>query len=245
MDVKQALKQYGLTEKEAKLYLAAVALGTASITQVSKKAGLKRPTTYIIIDELLKKNLLTKVPRGRKTYYKPEHPCTLKENLQEKITQLEQVVPQLTSLYEKSSHQPKIRFYEGKEKIHKISEEIYKSKEIWAVFSVDKFLSVFTEKESQHFFRILIRNGGTLYDLLENTKKAREFARAKHRFAVSEVKFLPKNIKFATDILAYDNKITLISFTNLTITVIEDASIYRAQKQLLQFIWSQLPETTL
>lgn len=242
MDTKEILKEYGLTEKEAELYLASVDLGTASITELAKKSNLKRPTTYIIIDELLKKHLLVKVPKGKKICYRPEHPKALKENLQEKVKQIEQLVPYLASLHEKSSQKPKIRFYEGKEKIHKVSEEIYKAKEIWAVFSVDKFLSVFTEKESQHFFRILIRHGGIIYDLLENTQKAREFARAKHRFAVSEVKFLPKDIKFATDILVYGDKTALISFTNLTATVIEDESIANIQKQLLQFVWNNLAQ---
>jgi len=242
MNTKEILKEYGLTEKEAKLYLASVALGTASITELAKKSNLKRPTTYIIIDELLKKNLLVKVPKGKKICYRPEHPKTLKENLQERAKQIEQLIPYLAQLHEKSSQKPKIRFYEGKEKIHKISEEIYKAKEIWAVFSVDKFLNVFTEEESQHLFRILIRHGGIIYDLLEDTKKAREFARAKHRFAVSEVKFLPKDMKFSTDILTYENKVVLVSFTNLTATVIEDESIAQTQKQLLQFIWHTLPK---
>jgi len=241
MNTKEILKQYGLTEKEAKLYLTSVALGTASITELSNKANLKRPTTYIIIDELLKKHLLVKVPQGKKIYYKPEHPKILKQDLEERITQIDELVPHLTSLYKKSSKNPKIKFYEGKEKIHRISEEIYKAKEIWAVFSVDKFLNVFTEKDSEHFFRILIRHGGIIYDLLEDTKKAREFAQAKHRFAVSEVKFLPKDIKFATDILVYDNKVVMVSFTNLTATVIEDKSIAKTQKQLLQLIWKSLP----
>lgn len=244
MDKKEILEQYGLTEKEAKLYLASITLGPASITQVSKKAGLKRPTTYIIIDELLKKNLLAKVPKGKKTYYKPEHPKALKEAIAEKAKQIEQLIPELSSLYEKSSSQPKIRFYEGKEKIYKVNEEIFKAKEIWAVFSPDNFLAVFTEKESEHFFRILIRNGGILYDLLEDTKGGREFAKAKYRFAVSEVRFLPKEIKFATDVLVYENKVALFSFSTVTETIIEDESIANIQRQLLQFIWHQLPQAT-
>lgn len=241
MDTTEILKEYGLTEKEAKLYLASVALGTSSITELSRMANLKRPTTYIIIDELLKKHLLIKVPKGKKIYYSPEHPKMLKENLRQKVKQIDELLPYLTNLHEKSSQKPKIRFYEGKEKIHRVSEEIYKAKEIWAVFSVDKFLNVFTEKESEHFFRILIRHGGIIYDLLEDTKKAREFAQAKHKFAVSEVKFLPKDMKFSTDILTYDNKVVMVSFTNLTATVIEDESIAKTQKQLLQFIWATLP----
>lgn len=245
MDTKEILKEYGLTEKQATLYLASITLGTTSITDLAKKANLKRPTTYIIIDELLKKHLLVEVPKDKKIYYKPEHPEVLKQNLIHKTEQIKQLLPYLSSLHEKSSQIPKIRFYEGKEKIFKTHEEIFKAKEIWAVFSVDNFLTVFSKKDNEHFFRILIRNGGILYDMAEDTKKAREFVKAKYRFGIAETKFLPKDMQFTTDILVFDNKVALISFENLTETIIEDESIAKTQKQLLQFIWATLPTSQM
>lgn len=51
----QTLRELGLTDKEAELYLASLSLGTASIAGLAKKAELKRPTTYLIVDTLLQK----------------------------------------------------------------------------------------------------------------------------------------------------------------------------------------------
>ena len=240
MAVEPKLKQCGLNEKEAKMYLAALALGTSSITQLAKKAGLKRPTAYLVIDDLLKKLLLIKIPKGKKTYFKAENPKLLSQQLESRKNALEEILPELKNIYFSNLKQPKIRFYEGKKNIYKIQEEMCKAKETWAVFSPENFLKVFSHKDNEHFFRVLVRNGGIIYDMFEDTKKAREFARAKYRFGISEVRFLPPQIKFATDIWVHEDKLTAISFENLTAMVIEDASIAKTQKQLLQFIWNHL-----
>lgn len=236
----QILKELGLSTKEAKIYLANLALGVASITALSKKASLKRPTVYLIIDSLIQKNLLIKTPQGKRIYYKAENPEKLIQNLEDKKQKISQIIPALKSLYHQDSRQPKIRFYEGKDKIQKVSEEVWRAKKIWAMFSPANFLKVFTLKDSQHLFRILIRHGGIIYDILENTPQAQKFAQAKFRTGISQVKFLPPKIKIATDLLVFENKVALISFTNLTVVIIEDSSISQMQKTMLQFIWHNL-----
>lgn len=239
-NTQQILQQYGLSNKQAKVYLAMLSLGTASITQISKRANLKRPTVYLVIDELLDKDLIVAIPKGKKTYYKAEPPEELITRLEERKKEIEKIMPELKSLYKKSSKQPRVRFYEGKDKLYKIYEEIFKAEEVWAMFSPDRFLTVFDNKDNEHFFRILIRHGGVIYDMVEDTKKAREFVQAKYRMGSSEVKFLPKDFKLATDILVFDNKVAMMSFENVIGIIIEDENIARAQKSNLQFIWDHI-----
>jgi sugar-specific transcriptional regulator TrmB len=217
-----------------------LSLGTASITQISKKAGLKRPTTYLIIDELLNKQLIVTIPKGKKNYYKAEDPEELIKKLEQRKKEIEQALPQLKSLYVKNLKQPKIRFYEGRKQLYKIYEEIFKSKKIWAMFSVEKFLNIFTRNDNGHFFRILNRHGGIIYDLVENTKKAKEFVQDGHRKGLSENKFLPKDFEITVDILVSENKVAMISFDSLIGIIIEDENIAKAQKFNLQFIWNHI-----
>jgi len=75
---------------------------------------------------------------------------------------------------------------------------------------------------------------------LRNTKKARDLAKTGYRKGSSETKILPREFKFATDILVFDNKVALISFDNLTATIITDNGIAHSQKLILQFIWNSL-----
>ncbi len=67
------LETTGLTQKESAVYLALLETGQASIAGLAQKTGIKRPTCYLIIDELIKKGLATSVPVGRKTLYVPGH----------------------------------------------------------------------------------------------------------------------------------------------------------------------------
>ncbi|MCX5681043.1 MAG: hypothetical protein NT079_01965, partial [Candidatus Omnitrophica bacterium] len=210
-NIQKILEQCGLTKKEADFYIAALSLGTASITSITKKAEVKRPTAYLVIEELLKKNLLVSVPQGKKVFYKAEHPEKFIKKIEENRRKIEEILPELASLYSINTKEPKIRFYEGKEKLFSIYEEIFKAKNINAMISVDRFFSLFTAKDDEHFFRILVRNGGMLKDMFQNTKKAREYAKSKYRFGISKVKILPKTFNFATDILVFDDKVALMS----------------------------------
>jgi sugar-specific transcriptional regulator TrmB len=239
-NITKILQEYGFSNKQAKTYLAMLSLGIASITRISKKAGLKRPTTYLIIDELLDKQFIISIPQGKRTYYKAENPENLIKKLEERKNKVEAILPQLNSLYIEKSKQPKVRFYEGKKQIYKIYEEIFKSKEIWAMFSVERLSKIFSHEENEHFFRILIRQGGIIYDMTEDTAKARAYVRTGYRQGVSEVRFLPRDFQIAVDILVSENKTVMISFDNLIGIIIEDENIAEAQKSNLQFIWNHI-----
>lgn len=67
MQIIESLESLGLNEKEAKVYTALLQLGRVSAYSVSEKSGLKKPTTYVVLGELVKKGLVSKeVPRSRK-----------------------------------------------------------------------------------------------------------------------------------------------------------------------------------
>lgn len=240
--LQNALISCGFTEKEARLYLAALSLGIAPITRLAKKAGLKRPTTYLTVESLLSKGLLVAVPRGKKIHYKSESPQHIVKTIAAQQSKIDTFVSELEMLYQKNSQQPKIRFYEGKEKIVALYEEIFRSREIWALVSIDSFLRVFTQDDEEHLFRMLVRHNGTIHDIFEDTRSARLFARAPYRTAVGQVKFLQKNIKTTNDILVFDNNVATISFESMMATVIEDSSVAATVKIMVKFMWDFLPE---
>ena len=67
---KKLLKQLELLDfppKQARTYLAILMLGTANITTIAKTAELKRPTTYLMIEELMKKILFPAFQKEKST----------------------------------------------------------------------------------------------------------------------------------------------------------------------------------
>ena len=54
----EQLLAYGLSEKETHVYLAALSLGAASVARIAQRANEKRPTTYLVLEDLMRKNLV-------------------------------------------------------------------------------------------------------------------------------------------------------------------------------------------
>ena len=76
------LQAVGLQEKEAKVYLAALELGKGTAQQIAIKAELKRPTTYVIMEELMRQGLVSSFYEGKKQYFVAENPERLVDILQ-------------------------------------------------------------------------------------------------------------------------------------------------------------------
>jgi sugar-specific transcriptional regulator TrmB len=68
------LRKLGLTEKEAKTYLASLELVKASAYAISKKVRASRPTVYRILKKLEKKGLVSQTKDGAKNYFTASSP---------------------------------------------------------------------------------------------------------------------------------------------------------------------------
>lgn len=116
------LIKLGLSEKEAKVYLAALELAQDTVQNISKKAGVNRPTTYVILDSLTKLGLVYTIEEAGKTKYCANSPKELELILnrrQKKIAEdqeeLLDTMPQLEALFNSSGTKPAIRYYAGYE----------------------------------------------------------------------------------------------------------------------------------
>lgn len=242
MNTLTILKQSGLTQKEGKVYLASLELGPASISQIARKSRLKRPTVYLAMNELIKRNYIIKILKGRRTFYRVENPELLATNLREKLVKLENIVPELVSLYQNPPQKTKIRFYEGREEVKRIYWEAASSgKDFICCFSYKNYSRLTHKKEElDELLKYISKKKAKIKDLVEDSVESRAYARKKMRMKIGGTKFLPKNIKIKTDTFVYDNKVVLISFSSMTATVIEDQDIADTQRNFLKFMWKNL-----
>ena len=234
------LEKIGFTANAAQVYLACLGLGTCSVAEIATKAGIKRPTAYLVVDELLKKGLFVKVPKGKKMFLRAEDPERLLKIADEKKELTARVVPELKLLLAQASSRPRVEHYEGKEQLVKVYETIFRSKEIWAMVSMDDFFSVFTYDESRHFFQLLKNRGGMIYDMFVYSRKALKIRDYPFRQGLSEVKILPKDFSISSDFLVGDDRVALVSLPNVSATVIIDQNIVESERRLLQYIWNTL-----
>src|SRR3990167_5411368 len=109
----RGLASAGLSKLEAKLYLAVLNLGQASILDISRHSGLNRTTIYRLIDRLSEQHLLDVTVRGKRKLYVARSAEEVINILKKRITALDVILPLLRSVGLKSPVKPKIRYWEG------------------------------------------------------------------------------------------------------------------------------------
>ncbi|MEX0672441.1 MAG: helix-turn-helix domain-containing protein, partial [Candidatus Paceibacterota bacterium] len=108
------LQNLGMSEKEAKVYLALLQVDSASATELSRTTDIKRPTVYVIIESLAEKGLVSETTVGKRTQFQAESPERLetyverrKQELNEQSKELKSdVIPQLRSMQRGTGERP-------------------------------------------------------------------------------------------------------------------------------------------
>lgn len=125
-NLEHGLKQLGLDEKESKVYLAALQLGPAPVQKISQRSVVPRATTYLVLDSLREKGLITTYQKGKKTYFSAESPHRLSELISERLIKarqqqemVQELIPLLDSVGQfPKSTRPVVRYYEGTKAVH-------------------------------------------------------------------------------------------------------------------------------
>ncbi|MEK7460666.1 MAG: helix-turn-helix domain-containing protein, partial [Patescibacteria group bacterium] len=152
--LEKTLEKLGLSEKEARVYLALLGIGQATVQQIAKKAGVVRPTTYVILETLSKKGLATTVEKNGKVYFAAESPEQLQQFLKQqeqeistKVEELKRAMPELVSIFALSGDRPTMRFYEGKDGVAASDDDAYRSlkpsEQIYAFSPADEMERVY------------------------------------------------------------------------------------------------------
>jgi len=153
------LQEIGLSDKEASVYLTLLSVESASVLDLSKKAGIKRPTTYTTLESLAKKGLVSEVTIGKKTHYHAELPEKLETfinrkmiNLEESKKVLKDIIPQLKSISRESGEKAIVKYFEGKEGIISATDEFLKvtpdsAEPMYFLYSKDLLEDVFSKEE--------------------------------------------------------------------------------------------------
>ena len=166
--IERELEKLGLSEKEAKVYLAALELGPQPVQDIARKAAVNRATTYVMIEALTKRGLMTSFERGKKRLFNAEAPDRLlslirvrERELQEQEREFMQILPQLRAVLAASGERPRVRFFEGAEGLRAIREEILATdaQEMRIAIEFKNISSVLSPEENAEHDRRLAEKG--------------------------------------------------------------------------------------
>ena len=68
------LMDLGFSENEAKVYLAVLELNEAPISRIAERAQIHRVTCYDVLEYLRRRELVVKLAKNRKIYYRASSP---------------------------------------------------------------------------------------------------------------------------------------------------------------------------
>jgi hypothetical protein len=123
-NINNILKNFSFSQPESDLYLAALKLKKATISQIAQKAGMGRTVAYFHIKNLSKRNVLKQIKSGRKILISSVTPSEFAERLQENVGSFKSLVPQLESLSIVENEIPEIEILESGAAFEKIYNEV-------------------------------------------------------------------------------------------------------------------------
>ena len=239
------LEDFGLSEKEARVYLAALEIGRATADQLAKHAKVNRSTTYVQLEALMKMGLVSTYEEGKKTYFAPESPELLrrllakkKDELQSKEKDLSQLLPELLRQFEGAGERPIVRFFPGKEGIRAVREEILatKEKKTFAVFSPAHLSGIFSQSYLDSYSdrrkALGIHSKGIYVNEAYFDKAGLDF--------LTERRFLPPNkFPLSIEVNIFDDKTVISSLEGTLFSMlIESRQIAASMKVIFNFLWT-------
>lgn len=245
MTIETTLDKLGFSDKEIAIYTSCLQLGPASMTEISNKAAIKRPTAYLIVESLIKRGLVSIVRKQHKTLYAVERPKKILTILRQQERALEHTLPELEALYNSPKHKPKIRIYEGIEGVRTVYDEIYASlsrkEEVlfitnvddlvkYAPFTVEYFVSKLAKVKK---FKIRELNTGNQAGLqhYHSTKNKRG---PDHYVKNTTTKF-----PFSNDTVLYGNSVVFFALKkDIFVTIIENEEINSTMRSLFEVAWA-------
>ncbi len=245
LDLKKSLGFIGFSEKEVLVYLALLGLGKGTVTEISRKAGINRPTGYHILASLEKNGLVKASGKEPKQEYVAESPDKIESLLKTKLeaqqaylNEAKKIIPELKSLHN-VSERPKIMFYEGREGLGKVYEDTLTShEEIRAYATYDDMQKALPGYFPEYFYR-RAKKGISIRAIFPHTGAGIELSKHDKEQKRQTAMVPADKYYFSPEINIYDNKVMIASWQEQLGIIIESQEIAEAMKVIYELAWAE------
>lgn len=237
----ELINNFYLSEKEAKVYLATLELGRSRVSIIAKKAGLNRVTAYEVLKRLSQMGIAYSAVYSGVQTFTVVPPEILIEKQEGRLAVAKNILPELSLLTASKKQKPSILFYEGTEGIRSIYEDTLActGKIILNITNPNNLLQTIGKDFFAQYVKKRTRKHIRVQVLLPNTKENQEYKKEKTS-ALRQINFFDvEKYPLPNEILIYDNKIALLSFSSSIGVVVEDKDIAQSVKSLWQMVWDK------
>lgn len=236
----KVLKDVGLTENEAKVYLALLSLGPSAIQNIARAAEIKRTTCYSVIESLKLLGLVKSELVRWKTMLVAIDPEQLGNLLDQRKKKFQENLKEFQVLSHAQEKGGVIQYFEGLEAVKSVYESLIRDikphEDYMIISNIDdwyrldpQYFDKFTRRRAKLNIRIRL--------LLLDSPIARKIQKIQKNYN-EEIKILPQNTKFKVNLVVTPQRIAIHQLTMpIMAIVIENKSIITMQQQLFEVIW--------
>jgi len=234
------LKLAGFNQTEAKVYLTCLEIGASSAWDIYLKSGIKRPTVYAVLDNLVADGIASKSFDGKRTIFAVVQPQELLLTIDNRKNEFRESLPLFDAVASQSVEKPKIRIYEGIEGVRQaymLSHAQPEGSEILVFGSPDIWLQY--AEANRAYIKNRIEKKLSLRAILPESKKYKKFIKDNEK-ELRQTRFLPQDIyspRVETQI--FGNTVVYIAHSEKSpfATVIENDSIAFDERQRFEVLW--------
>ncbi|MGV8151093.1 MAG: TrmB family transcriptional regulator [Candidatus Woesearchaeota archaeon] len=244
MDKVMLLEQFGLSHKEAELYITLLELGAATSSDLIKRTGYYSKTTYEILNKLIKQGLASYVIKSNIKYFAATNPERFigivneeKIRLQNKEDNIKKILPDLKSLRATSKESQEAQIYVGKKGMKSVFEEALKEEKEILVFggggkfqeSLGPYAKLWNKLRSEKKIKLKLLWGEHL---------------RKNQLQISnlrliELKFLSKEFENPAPVMIFKDKVAITVWAQEPIAMlIRSKEVSKAFKNYFDQLWT-------
>ena len=238
------LLKLGLTDEEAKVYLAVLEINGGPVSNIARKAGVNRVSCYHTVENLLAKRLLSQYNRNGVKCFAPEPPEQILEIAEEKVNIAKSLLPSLKSFASALGFRPKIRFYEGQDGVERVFTESLSAKgEILGytnLKSVTSFFPEFFEKYTHEKIKRKIKTRYLSPTTVESVHVMDRFLPKKYDQNLLEILLVNRDqFLFENEVLVFNNSVGIVSLNQdeLLGLIVESPAFARTMKAVFDLAW--------
>jgi HTH-type transcriptional regulator, sugar sensing transcriptional regulator len=234
----EALEEIGLTRNETRIYITLLEIGKAHIGEISEKTRMHRRTIYDCLERLIDRGLVSFILEGKTRYFAAVNPQKIKEILKEKESRIENILPNLFELVNKSKHKTEATIYKGKEGLKNIMEDLVKSKpKIWySLTSSSKAKETFPVYLYQ-FHEKRIKERVLLKIIFGKHERAIKRSEELKKNPLTEVRFTDLEYVIPISIWIYNNKLAFMLWDSEIGILIESKETTDTFKNYFKMLW--------
>ncbi len=248
MNYNLALEQFGLNQKETKIYTTLLQMGSGTIQEIVRKSGIKRTTTYSVLENLMQKKLINLLEKDTKREYFAEDPKniisileTKEKALSEKKKQLLEALPEIKSLYNIHTKKPKVRFYENDEGIKFVLDatlDLPKGSETLSYQTDEKLPSKFLQEYVFDYVKRRIAKGIS-QRMISNDSPFLQKMQQKDKVELRNTTMINAKIyPFTDQVIIFGDKVAIVSYSDQIALIIESQAVAQTQKTIFELAWA-------